>query len=89
MMSKNFSADSDLLDFGPGDSRPRGRRRSGDADLLTWSVELLRIAKPEEAERLSTLSWDTLKREYGDKIVQLSDRRVGMRVGHCLMLSKG
>ena len=64
-------------------------RRHGDADLLKWPVELLRIVKPEEAERLSSLSWDTITREHSDKIVQLSDRRVGMRVGHCLMLPEG
>jgi hypothetical protein len=56
--------------------------------LLAWPVELLRIVKPEEAERLSSLSWDTITREHSDKIVHLSDRRVGMRVGHCLMLSE-
>ena len=60
-----------------------------DSDLLTWPVELLRFVGPEEAERLSDLSWDTIKRRHADKIEQLSDRRVGMRVGHCLMLSKG
>jgi hypothetical protein len=54
---------------------------------LTWPVELLRIVNPEEAERLSTLSWDTIKRNHSDKIVRLSARRVGMRVGHCLMLA--
>jgi hypothetical protein len=64
-------------------------RRSGEADLLKWPVELLRFVGPEEAERLSTLSWDTIKRKHSDKIVQLSDRRVGMRVGHALMLEKG
>jgi hypothetical protein len=70
--------------------RPKvtGRRRSADADLLTWPVELLRIVKPEEAERLSSLSWDTIMREHSDKVVQLSHHRVGMRVGHCLMLSE-
>ena len=57
--------------------------------LLTWPVELLRIVKPEEAERLSSLSWDTITREHSDKVVQLSDRRVGMRVGHALMLAEG
>jgi hypothetical protein len=61
-------------------------RRSGDADLLKWPVELLRFVGPEEAERLSTLSWDTIKRKHADKVVQLSERRVGMRVGHALML---
>lgn len=54
--------------------------------LLDWPVELLRIAPPKEAKQLSTLSWDTIKRDHADKIVQLSDRRVGMRVGHALML---
>jgi hypothetical protein len=54
---------------------------------LTWPVELLRIVDPEEAERLSTLSWDTIKRNHGSKIVRLSARRVGMRVGHALMLA--
>ena len=63
-------------------------RRSGDADLLTWPVELLRIVRPKEATQLSGLSWDTIKRKHADKIVQLSDRRVGIRVGHALMLKK-
>ena len=63
-------------------------RRHGDADLLKWPVELLRIVKPEEAERLSSLSWDTITREHSDKIMHLSDRRVGMRVVD-LMLAKG
>jgi hypothetical protein len=58
-------------------------------DLLSWPVELLRFISLEEAERLSTLSQDTLKREHSDKIVHLSTRRVGMRVGHALMLAKG
>jgi hypothetical protein len=60
---------------------------SVDADLLSWPVELLRFVGPEEAERLSTLSWDTIRRKHSDKIVQLSERRVGMRVGHALMLA--
>ena len=57
--------------------------------LLAWPVELLRIVRPEEAERLSSLSWDTITREHSDKIMHLSDRRVGMRVGDALMLAKG
>jgi hypothetical protein len=65
------------------------KKVSADSDLLTWPVELLRFVGPEEAERLSTLSWDTIKRKHADKIEKLSERRVGMRVGHCLMLSKG
>jgi hypothetical protein len=57
-------------------------------DLLKWPVELLRIVEPDEAARLSTLSWDTIKRRHKEKIVRLSERRVGIRVGHALMLSK-
>ena len=59
-----------------------------DANLPNWPVELLRIAEPEEAERLSGVSWETLKRIHPDKVVQLSQRRRGMRVGHALMLAK-
>jgi len=59
---------------------------SADADLLNWPVELLRIVRLDEAERLSGVSEDTLKRRYRDKIVQVSKRCLGMRVGHALML---
>jgi hypothetical protein len=55
-------------------------------ELLKWPVEWLRIAEPEEAERLSSTSWDTLQRNHPEKIIHLSKRRVGMRVGHALML---
>jgi hypothetical protein len=55
-------------------------------ELLNWPVELLRIAQPKEAERLSSTSWDTLQRNHPEKIIHLSRRRVGMRVGHALML---
>ena len=57
------------------------------ADLLTWPVELLRLVPPEEVERLSNLSWDSIKRYHADKIVHLSKQRVAMRVGHALMLA--
>ncbi len=57
------------------------------AELIHWPVELLKIISPPEVERVSTLSWDTIKRNYSDKIVRLSERRVGMRVGHALMLA--
>ena len=55
-------------------------------NLLKWPIELLRIVEPPEAERLSSTSWDTLQRNHPDKVVHLSKRRVGMRVGHALML---
>jgi hypothetical protein len=56
--------------------------------LLNWPVEMLRVAEREECERLSSLSWDTLRRKHADKILKLSERRVGMRVGHVLMLGQ-
>jgi hypothetical protein len=49
-------------------------------------LELLRIAQLDEASRLSSLSEDTLEREHKDKIIHLSPRRKGMRVGDALML---
>lgn len=49
-------------------------------------VELLRVVPMDEAERLSSLSIDTLEREHSDKIVKISPRRKGMRVAHALLL---
>jgi hypothetical protein len=56
-------------------------------DISTWPIEWLRIVDPEEATALSSLSWDTIARQHADKIIRLSTRRLGIRVGHCLMLS--
>lgn len=56
-------------------------------NLTKWPIELLRIVPPEEAERLSSLSWDSIKRHHSDKIVHVSERRRGMRAGHAVMLS--
>ena len=56
-------------------------------DWLKWPVEWLRVVPPGEAERLSSLSWDTIKRRHGDKIVHPSPGRVGLRVGDALMPS--
>lgn len=58
------------------------------ADLRDWPENWLRIAEPEEVEKLSSLSWDTIKRRYSEYIVHLSERRVGMRVGHALMFGR-
>jgi hypothetical protein len=49
-------------------------------------IELNRIVPMPEAARLSSLSEDTLEKDHPDKIVWLSDRRKGMRVGHALFL---
>ena len=54
--------------------------------LLTISpLELLRYADMGEAAELSSLSQETLEREYGDWIKSLSKRRKGMRVLHALL----
>jgi predicted DNA-binding transcriptional regulator AlpA len=45
-----------------------------------------RIVSLEQAAELCSLSADTIKRRYRDKLVQLSPRRVGIRVRDALML---
>ena len=49
-------------------------------------LEMNRIARMPEAERLSGVSEDSLKRNHSDKIIRLGPRAIGMRVGHCLQL---
>ena len=50
------------------------------------ALELNRIVRVSEAERLSGLSEDSLRRNHSDKIIQLGPRAIGMRVGHALQL---
>jgi hypothetical protein len=50
------------------------------------ALELLRFASMPEAERLSGLSEDSLRRHHRDKIKKLSPRRDGIRVIDALML---
>jgi hypothetical protein len=57
------------------------------ADLREWPIAMLRVAPPPEVEELSGLDWDTIERHHADKIIHLSPRRIGMRVGHALTLS--
>ena len=47
---------------------------------------LKRIVPLKQASDLSSLSEDTLRRRYPDKIVRLSERRQGMRLGDALLL---
>ena len=54
--------------------------------LLT-PIELLRVVPMPEAERLSSLSEDTIIRRYPDKVRKLSKRRNGMRLVDALLLS--
>jgi hypothetical protein len=55
-------------------------------DLPNWPIDLLKIVGPQEAEKLSGVSWETLKRRAPDKILHLSENRRGIRVGDALLL---
>lgn len=56
---------------------------------LTKRQEGHRIVSLKEAARLRGVSVDTLKRNHADKIIRLSQRRVGMRVRDALALDEG
>jgi hypothetical protein len=51
-------------------------------------LELHRVVRMPEAERLSGLSEDSLKRNHSNKIIRLGPRAIGMRVGDALHLNK-
>ena len=59
---------------------------AADDFKLPPSLELDRIITLQEAEKVSTLSPDSWKRNHADKIVELSPRRLGVRLRHALML---
>ncbi len=63
-----------------------GRRRGTTCTASEW-IELQRIIDLKEASRLSGLSIDSIKRHHSDKIIDLSPRRRGMRLGSALMLA--
>jgi hypothetical protein len=52
-------------------------------------LERKRIVAPKECERITRLSWQTIKRQYKDKIVYLSERRPGIRVEDLLKIVNG
>jgi len=49
-------------------------------------LELNRIVRPPEAERLSGRHWDTIARNYPELIIRMGRRCVGIRLGHVLHL---
>jgi hypothetical protein len=51
-------------------------------------LDLMRVISIAEAERLSSLSADIWYREHSDKLIQLSKRRIGVRLRDALFLSK-
>jgi hypothetical protein len=54
----------------------------------SW-LERERVISLTEAERLTTLSEDTLKRVHADKIIRLSPRRLGMKLRSVLAIASG
>ena len=54
---------------------------------LPPELELQRIITLQEAEKISSLSSDSWKRHHSDKIIEMSPRRLGVRLRDALMLS--
>jgi hypothetical protein len=54
----------------------------------TW-IELESVRPLSEVRARTSLSEDTLKREYPDYVVQLSPRRLGMKLRHVLAIPRG
>ena len=65
-----------------------GAFRQSIHEQPNW-VELQRVVPLKEACRLLNLSRDTIKRQFADKIIKLSPRRYGMRLGDALKLNDG
>ena len=55
---------------------------------LSPELELERIVSLQTAEKYSGLSVDSWKRHHQDKIIEMSPRRLGVRLRHALMLGK-
>jgi hypothetical protein len=55
---------------------------------LPPALELDRIISLQEAEKVSSLSVDSWKRHHADKFVELSPRRLGVRLRDALMLRR-
>jgi hypothetical protein len=51
-------------------------------------LQLARVAPLPECAEITSLSEDTLKREYPELIVRVSPRRIGIRVGDCLRIAR-
>jgi hypothetical protein len=62
---------------------------SADDDFkLPPRLELDQIISLQEAEQVSSLSPDSWKRNHRDKVIELSPRRLGVRLRDALMLGK-
>jgi len=54
----------------------------------TW-LELESIEPMRKVEKITNLDRDTIKKRYPDRVVQLSDRRQGMKLRHALAITEG
>ena len=54
----------------------------------TW-LELNSVVPLSKVEKITSLDRDTIKRRYGDRVVQLSDKRQGMKLKHALAIAEG
>jgi hypothetical protein len=54
----------------------------------SW-IELESMIPPDQVERITNLSWDSIKRHYRDKIVELSPKRRGMKLRNALIIAAG
>jgi hypothetical protein len=55
---------------------------------LSPEIELRRVLPLEQATEITNLSRDTLKRNFPDKIIRLSPRRLGMRLSDALAIGR-
>jgi hypothetical protein len=76
----------DLCDIMPDGALLRATEGTMSSNNTSFEIEMARIVPLKEAARLAGCSPDTLKRNHRDKIVQISDRRIGMRVRDALQL---
>jgi hypothetical protein len=53
---------------------------------LSPELELERIVPLQEAAKLQSTSVDTIKRRHRDKIIELSPRRLGMKLKDALIM---
>lgn len=58
---------------------------SVEIEPMSRDRDLERIVSLREASRLMSVSPDTIRRRHGDKILQLSPRRQGMRLRDALL----
>jgi hypothetical protein len=56
---------------------------------LPAGLELERVCGMLEAEKLTSLSRESLKRHYGDKVLRLAPRREGMKLRDVLAIANG